>query len=87
MHMNQEEFRSHLKTALTNSIMKITFMKKDGSERVMKCTLKEEFLPPKTESNKQRKENYSVISVFDVDIKEWRSIILDNIVEFEQEAV
>lgn len=85
--MNDEEFRANLKSALQNNIMKITFMKKDGSERIMNCTLKEEFLPERSESNKLRKENLSVISVFDIDIKEWRSMILENILEVEKASI
>ena len=88
MNMNQNElneFRNNLQTTLQNSIMKITFVKKDGTERIMNCTLKEELLPKKeiNSNSTQRKQSLGVLPVFDTDINEWRSIILDNIVEIQ----
>ena len=74
--------RDALRDSLSNSIMTITFLKKDGCERVMKCTLKNNLLP-KTESNETktpRKENLSTLSVFDLEKQDWRSIILENII-------
>jgi hypothetical protein len=74
--------RDVLRDSLSNSIMTITFLKKDGCERVMKCTLKSDLLPkvevPETKT--PRKENLSTLSVFDLEKNDWRSIILENII-------
>lgn len=67
-----------------------TFKKKDGSERVMRGTTNLDLIPvskhPKsiTEgTDSTRKVNDSVIAVFDLDAEEWRSFIIDNLVEFD----
>lgn len=59
----------------------VTFKKKDGSLRVMNCTLEAEKLPPVEikEDSKPKKENLDVISVYDIDAQGWRSFILKNI--------
>jgi hypothetical protein len=62
----------------------VTFNKKDGSERVMLCTLQPEVLPPipikeSTETTKPKKENLDVISVYDVNAQGWRSFVLKNV--------
>ena len=62
----------------------VTFTKKDGTERVMNCTLQAELLPPapvteSTEPKKERKENTDSLRVFDLEKKEWRSFIVKSI--------
>ena len=62
----------------------ITFTKKDGTERVMKCTLDPEQLPkvePKaiTEDKKPRKESTTSMRVFDLEKNEWRSFTIKSI--------
>lgn len=62
----------------------ITFTKKDGAERVMKCTLDPELLPkvePKivTEDKKPRKESTTSMRVFDLEKNEWRSFTIKSI--------
>ena len=42
-------FKKWLKGCLAFGPVTVTFTKKDGTERVMKCTLKEDVIPPKTE--------------------------------------
>lgn len=71
-----------------NSMLKvteatITFTKVDGSERVMKCTLEANKLPPVVikEDAKPRKESTSTkaLRVFDIEKNEWRSFTIKNI--------
>lgn len=65
----------------------VTFTKKDGTERVMKCTLNPDMLPPQvvTENKQERKTPEHSMVVFDMDLKEWRSFVVKNVkrVEFE----
>ena len=70
-------FRSWLKDALRNNTAQVTFTKKDGTERVMKCTLKEDVLP-KVESKEPsaRKTNDANLAVFDVEANGWRSFTI-----------
>jgi hypothetical protein len=69
-----------------NENMTITFTKKDGTERVMNCTLKPELLPeatPVVEGKTPRKESTTSIRVFDNDLKEWRSFTTKNVTRVE----
>lgn len=89
--MNKDELRD----SLHNSVMNITFIKKDGSERIMKCTLNSQYIPSLVVSSEEetlipkkiRKENDDVISVFDLDKQDWRSIIIENIISTSTEKV
>jgi len=71
--------RKWLTKLLQDSVVEVTFTKKDGSERIMKCTLKEEYLPEIVGA--ERKKNEESLAVFDLDKKDWRSFRWDSIVE------
>lgn len=66
---------------LQSNTVTVTFTKKDGTERVMNCTLNPELLPPVvvTEDKKERKVNDSVMAVYDVDAKGWRSFTIKSL--------
>ena len=69
---------------LRSEVVDITFTKKDGSERIMKCTLLEskipsEFAPKGTEKAKSDE----VLPVFDVENDGWRSFRWDSIKKIE----
>lgn len=67
-------FRSWLKDALRHNTIQVTFTKKDGTERVMKCTLKEDVLPVvESKEPSTRKTNDANLAVFDVEANSWRS--------------
>ena len=69
--------RKWLTKLLQDSIVEVTFTKKDGSERIMKCTLKEEYLPEIVGA--ERKKNEESLAVFDLDMEDWRSFRWDSI--------
>jgi len=76
-----------LKSMLHMGPATVTFTKVDGSERVMKCTLQPEDLPPVVikEGAKPRKESDSTkaLRVFDLEKKEWRSFTIKNVKRIE----
>jgi hypothetical protein len=82
-----EVFRGWLKGVLTVQPATITFTKKDGTERVMNCTLRSDMLPAVEikEDKTPRKQNDSVISAYDLDAKGWRSFTVSAVkrVEFD----
>lgn len=53
----------------------VTFIKKNGSERVMRCTLREDLIPAVFVDD----ANKEVVSVYDLDVKDWRSFRMDSI--------
>jgi hypothetical protein len=74
--------------ALHAGICVVTFTKKNGNERVMSCTLNEEFLPEQLaveELTNTRKGNPDVLAVWDTGIGEWRSFRWDSVKDFKKE--
>lgn len=69
---------------LHNEICEVTFTKRDGSERVMICTLKDDFLPyvGTTDLSEGRKFN-DMISVWDIEEKAWRAFKPSRVIKFE----
>ena len=61
----------------------LTFTKKDGSERIMKCTTNPTYImfkdPSILESKSGRKVNDDVMPVFDLEAGGWRSFRWDSI--------
>ena len=74
-------FRGWLKGVLTVQPATITFTKKDGTERVMNCTLRGDMLPVVEikEDKAPRKQNDSVLSVYDLDVQGWRSFTVNTV--------
>ncbi len=70
-----ETFFNRLQEILREQEIKITFTKKDGTERVMRCTLDPSKLPVQesTETNTNRKVSTETMAVFDLDVQGWRS--------------
>lgn len=60
------------------SYVSVTFKKKDGTERVMKCTLRED-IATRYEKKTERKSNPDTCFVFDTEKQEWRSFRYDSI--------
>ena len=76
-----------MKEFLQASVSNVTFTKKNGETRILKCTLMPKHLPPvevkEGEEKAERKVNTDVVSVWDLENKGWRSFRLDSVVEFE----
>ena len=68
-----------LKELLQTSIVSVTFTKKDGSERVMLCTLFPDFLP-----NTDGNGSYSGVTVvYDLENEGWRSFRDDSVIDYK----
>ena len=76
-----ECFKHWIINALYNTKVTITFTKKDGTERVMECTLKPSLLPKKEikEDKAPRKQSEHTIAVYDLEAKAWRSVTLKSV--------
>ncbi len=65
----------------------IRFTKVDGTERLMRATLNEKYLPAESkydemESTDSVKFNKSLLTVWDLDKQDWRRFIVDKVKEF-----
>lgn len=84
-----EEFKTWTLGVLHDDNIKdlcVTFTKKDGSERAMRCTLVEAKIPkdkqPKTEGTAGSSSG-SAVRVFDTEKSEWRSFRWDSVTKVE----
>jgi hypothetical protein len=76
-------FKKWLKSHLAYGPVTVTFTKKDGTERVMKCTTNPTYVmfkdPVILESKKERKVNEDVMPVFDTEAGHWKSFRWDSV--------
>ena len=76
-------FKKWLKSHLAFGPITVTFTKKDGTERVMKCTTNPTYImfkdPAILESKKERKVNEDVMPVYDMESKAWKSFRWDSV--------
>lgn len=75
--------RDWLKGLLTEGIVKVTFTKKDGTERLMSCTLHPNEVEYVKTPTREREPNMDVLPVFDTDKREWRSFRIDSVKKIE----
>lgn len=73
--------KAELKENLSKCVAEVKFTKADGSERKMLCTLIDKYLPEVSPRplEEARKENNSVLAVWDIEKEAWRSFRLDSI--------
>lgn len=65
---------------LRSEIVELTFIKKDGTERIMKCTLAEEKIPSENApKGVDRKKSDEAVAVFDLENEGWRSFRWDSL--------
>lgn len=79
------ENKAGLQALLRQGTATITFTKKDGTERVMKCTLQEGVVVPHEKTTDRVKEQKDdILPVWDIEANAWRSVTIPNIktVEF-----
>lgn len=81
---NSEEFRDYIIQELQNREVTVTFTKKDGTERVMRCTRDLRKIP----SNQQPSGSMAIIGttavrVFDFDADGWRSFNPESVKSIE----
>ncbi len=66
---------------LEKNVVKTVFIKKNGDTRVMYCTLMPNLLPEI--KGEPRKLPVNLITVFDIEIQEWRTLNMDTIINYE----
>lgn len=85
--LTHPNFKSWLKGLLHETELTVTFFKTNGEQRTMRCTLEESKIPadkqPKGTSTK--KVSDATLSVFDLDVSDWRSFRYESIKEFDYE--
>jgi hypothetical protein len=70
---------------LQSGIVNVKFTKTDGSERDMKCTLMEHIVRPhEKKTDREKKINDNILSVWDVEKDSWRSFRYDSIISIHK---
>lgn len=69
---------------LRQNVIEVTFIKVNGEQRVMRCTLDPQYLPPNYDSQHldeqhKKKENLSTIAAWDLNAQGWRSFRVDSV--------
>jgi len=75
----------YLKGVLQTGIANVTFVKKDGTQRNLLCTLLPSELPAQTdleEAVQKKTPNPEVLAVWDLENKGWRSFRYDSVLGF-----
>lgn len=78
-----------LKKYKENDMLVVTFIKKDGTRRVMKSTLNMKLIPQEQRPKQLdltkilNKIRQGILSVYDLERQEWRSIPMDRIETIE----
>jgi len=84
----QDALRSEIIAALHESVCSVTFIKSDGTERVMQCTLLPERLPIRDDANtgkpKPKRTPMNVV-VWDIEKSDWRSFNIKNVIRWKRE--
>lgn len=74
--------RSNVNELLSSGKVEVVFTKKDGTTRIMKCSLSKEFVPEQLEmalEEGKKKVNPDVQAVYDIEAQGWRSFRWDSV--------
>jgi hypothetical protein len=70
---------------LREGVAKVKFTKKDGTERVMSCTLNVEYMPmvefAKDQEASKKEPNKEVVKCWDTEKEAWRSFRVDSVLD------
>jgi hypothetical protein len=67
-----------------DGVIRVTFTKSDGTERIMVCSLMDQYLPPIMEDAEViTKDNPNVLAVMDLQARGWRSFRINSIIKVE----
>lgn len=82
--IDTKEGREWLRGLLRSEKVTVLFTKKDGSERKLICTLKEDKIPSeKVPKNTGKAKSEESIAVFDLEKSDWRSFRFDSVKKVE----
>lgn len=82
----------YLRTEIFENIVTVDFIKKDGTQRKLRCTLRPDLLPPQTDIEEAvSKLPVSIgiptsLAVWDLENQGWRSFRYDSVVGFTTES-
>lgn len=74
--------KSQLLDMLREGVTNVVFTKKDGTQRLMKCTLDTGIVVPhERKTDREKKVNNDIIAVWDIDSEGWRSFNINSVID------
>ena len=69
---------------LRQNVIEVTFIKVNGEQRIMRCTLDPQYLPPNydpqhLDEQHKKKENLNTIAAWDLNAQGWRSFRVESV--------
>ena len=76
--------RNDILAALRQNVLEVRFIKVNGQERTMRCTLFPAYIPQATDMNylsemHEKPENINTVVCWDTEAKGWRSFRVENV--------
>jgi hypothetical protein len=76
--------RNDILKDLRNNVIEVTFIKENNQPRILRCTLKPEFLPERYKDEKHLEEqfhetNMEIIRAWDIQNGGWRSFHIESV--------
>ena len=82
----RNEKEESIRSALSTEIVKLSFRKvKTDETRHMRATLCDEYIPKSQNVKSTRKEPEGLLTIWDLDVKDWRRFYADRVDEWEVE--
>lgn len=77
--------KENLKSILKQNVVTITFKKVNGTDRTMRCSLKEDLVPvyQSKDSSRKKPENDNLLPVWDLENNAFRSFRVDSLINYE----
>lgn len=74
--------KAELIDMLQEGVVNVVFTKKDGTQRLMKCTLDTGIaIPHEKKTDREKKVNENILAVWDIESSGWRSFNLNSIID------
>ena len=83
LEVNLEPLKEDVLKTLRAGETTVRFTKVDGSERTMRCTLAENYIPTDKQPKEAGSTAGSALRVFDLDKGEWRSFRLQSLISYK----
>lgn len=80
---DQQQFKEFVHGVLTEGVVTVEFIKADGQQRTMNCTLSETLGAVRVNKDTQRTPNPDICVVWDCDQDAWRSFRWDRLQRIE----
>ncbi len=75
--------KESMKDVLKLHNCQVTFTKKDGTKRVMQCTLRSDVIVPyEKKTDRTKIDNPDLIAVWDLEANAWRSFQFSSVIDF-----